>query len=390
MRVGGRSRAAGWLGAIATGLMSPSLLFMKNMRLDSGPWTPVRFAALVRYGEGPHITALCLLPFALAFTWRRAGEQAAEIAGARRRILRGRGVEQLLRRHVAGDILPAAGVELLHHARRPRHAVSIARDSGAGLRADSVLAVALVLRITLHNMQYVSNQGNVVVRGGGGGGLAAFGSGSYGWRTGRPERTWAVFVAGAVALIRPQRPRQLLREFPRDRRAGASDTGTRPGHHPRRDAGARMAMAASGTVAETGGRGGIDRGLRHHQALRQARAADRRTMARLSVSRGIPRYRLALEKHAGRARSHIGHGALLVRHLARSGGNGRWIGAGSAESHGVRFDVGDRHRHESGAREPLVEGHGGGRDVCGRSCFRRTLQRHPQPGTVFRTAAAVG
>jgi len=30
---------------------------------------PVRFGALVRYGEGPHITALCLLPFALAFAW---------------------------------------------------------------------------------------------------------------------------------------------------------------------------------------------------------------------------------------------------------------------------------------------------------------------------------
>src|ERR1035438_2326438 len=40
------------------------------MRVDSGPFVPVRFGALVRYGEGPHITALCLLPIALAFAWR--------------------------------------------------------------------------------------------------------------------------------------------------------------------------------------------------------------------------------------------------------------------------------------------------------------------------------
>ena len=71
VRVAGRSRAAAWLCALATGLLSPSLLLFKNMRDDAGLWhIPVRFNVLVRYGEGPHITALCLLPIALAFTWR--------------------------------------------------------------------------------------------------------------------------------------------------------------------------------------------------------------------------------------------------------------------------------------------------------------------------------
>jgi len=71
VRVAGRSRAAAWLCALATGLLSPSLLLFPNMRADAGPWhVPVRFNVLVHYGEGPHITALCLLPIALAFTWR--------------------------------------------------------------------------------------------------------------------------------------------------------------------------------------------------------------------------------------------------------------------------------------------------------------------------------
>src|SRR6185295_284333 len=32
-------------------------------------WMPLRLGVLVKYGEGPHMTALALIPFALAFTW---------------------------------------------------------------------------------------------------------------------------------------------------------------------------------------------------------------------------------------------------------------------------------------------------------------------------------
>ena len=44
VRVAGRPRAAAYLAAISTALLSPSILFMKNMRADSGVWrVPVRF-----------------------------------------------------------------------------------------------------------------------------------------------------------------------------------------------------------------------------------------------------------------------------------------------------------------------------------------------------------
>jgi hypothetical protein len=69
IRVGTRSRRAAWLGAAATALLSPSFLFLKDMRQDSWMWMPLRLGVLVKYGEGPHMTALALIPLALAFTW---------------------------------------------------------------------------------------------------------------------------------------------------------------------------------------------------------------------------------------------------------------------------------------------------------------------------------
>jgi len=69
MRVGTNSRAAAWLGALATSLMSPIFLFMPRFRGDAWMLQPQRLGVLVKYGEGPHMSALALIPIALAFTW---------------------------------------------------------------------------------------------------------------------------------------------------------------------------------------------------------------------------------------------------------------------------------------------------------------------------------
>src|ERR1017187_460435 len=201
VRVGGRSRAAGWVAAIAAGLMSPSLLFMKNMRLDSGPWTPVRFTVLIRYGEGPHITAFCLLPIALAFTWR-----AMEAKRPRALALAAVFCAAVVSNNFYGATSLAIFFPLLLWSfwvtRGDRRMFLPAL-------AIPVMAYGLTafwlspsyLRITLHNMQYVSEKGSswsavvaAVV-------LLAFGFGSHKLAARRPERTWAVFVTGAVALF---------------------------------------------------------------------------------------------------------------------------------------------------------------------------------------------
>jgi len=69
VRIGTQSRGMAWFSALATALTSPAFLFMKNMRDDAWKRFPVRIGVLAKYGEGPHMTALALIPIALAFAW---------------------------------------------------------------------------------------------------------------------------------------------------------------------------------------------------------------------------------------------------------------------------------------------------------------------------------
>ncbi len=64
------SRSTAWFGAAAAALVSPCFLFIPELRNDAWLWTPQRLGAMMRYGDGPHIASLAVLPFALAFCWR--------------------------------------------------------------------------------------------------------------------------------------------------------------------------------------------------------------------------------------------------------------------------------------------------------------------------------
>jgi hypothetical protein len=62
----GAQRTAAFLAALGYSLISPTCLLVREVRLDSGGWSaPRRLVALVRYGEGPHLFALVLLPVAI-------------------------------------------------------------------------------------------------------------------------------------------------------------------------------------------------------------------------------------------------------------------------------------------------------------------------------------
>jgi hypothetical protein len=204
VRVAGRSRAAAYLSAMATGLMSPSFLFMKDMRIDSGPWVPVRFGALIRYGEGPHITALCLLPIALAFSWR-AFEARRPAALALAAIFSAAVVSNNFYGATSLAIFFPLLVWSFWVTRRERRLALPAL--GIPLLAYGLTAFWLspsYLRVTLHNMQYVSEKGSVwsmvvalVV-------VVTFGFATYrlSHRPGhRPPPTWPVFVAGALLFF---------------------------------------------------------------------------------------------------------------------------------------------------------------------------------------------
>lgn len=67
---GARSMTVAFLCALATALVSPSFLLLPEYRHDAPYWLPQRFWVLMQYGEGPHMSALACLGFALAFSWR--------------------------------------------------------------------------------------------------------------------------------------------------------------------------------------------------------------------------------------------------------------------------------------------------------------------------------
>ena len=60
VRLGSGRRGAAWLAAAAAALVSPCYLFVREVRVDAAAsaYMPQRLNALVRYGEGPHSSAL--------------------------------------------------------------------------------------------------------------------------------------------------------------------------------------------------------------------------------------------------------------------------------------------------------------------------------------------
>jgi hypothetical protein len=60
-----KSRGSAWLAALATATVSPVFWLLDNYRHDSHYWVPQRLHVLMSYGEGPHISALSILPAAL-------------------------------------------------------------------------------------------------------------------------------------------------------------------------------------------------------------------------------------------------------------------------------------------------------------------------------------
>ena len=202
VRAGGRSRAAGWICALATAVMSPTLLLFTNMRTDAGPWhTPVRFGVLVRYGEGPHITALCLLPIALAFTWR-----ALEARRPRALVLAGIFSAAVVSNNFYGATSLAMFYPLLvwsfavtrWNRRLPVVAAAIPL-AAYGLTA--FWFTPSYLRVTLHNMQYVSEKGSAWSVWVAAAVALIFAGASWKLGKNRPERTWAVFVVGALVVF---------------------------------------------------------------------------------------------------------------------------------------------------------------------------------------------
>jgi hypothetical protein len=201
MRVGTKSRGFAYLGAVATSLMSPIFLFMPRFREDSWMWQPQRLGVLVKYGEGPHMSALALIPIALAFTWL-ALERRRPWAVALATVFSA-GV-------AANNFYGAAALAVFYPilvwslwiTRQEKRIVAPA--IAIPVLAYGLTAFWLVpsyFQVTAENLKYVSEHGTtwsiwvaVVV-------AVAFAVSTDKFARGRAERAWAVFIAGCVVFF---------------------------------------------------------------------------------------------------------------------------------------------------------------------------------------------
>ncbi len=196
-----RSRGAAWLAAAASTLVSPSFLFIPPVRRDSLYLAPWRLWVLLRYGEGPHISSLALLPFALAFAWlalkTRRGPflAAAAICSALVALTNFYGATAL-----------AIFFPVMVWSFWVTH-----RDHRIWWRAAAipVLAYGLsafwltpsYLRTTIENLQYVSSRGNAWSAALLALAIAAFLAVSLRYASGKPSRAYAVFLSGGLLFL---------------------------------------------------------------------------------------------------------------------------------------------------------------------------------------------
>jgi hypothetical protein len=201
VRIGSRSRVAAWLASLASALISPSFALLKDIRHDSGFWVPQRLHVLMAYGEGPHISALCVLPAALAagfLALRKWRPGALAAAGA------------LCALVAANNFYGATGLAILY----PIMVWSVwtaERDRSVWLRAASIPLVAYGLsafwltpsyiRITMIDLNWVARPGNTISWI-----ILFFAIALFcfvTWRSsaGRREREWPIFVTGAAFFM---------------------------------------------------------------------------------------------------------------------------------------------------------------------------------------------
>jgi hypothetical protein len=201
VRAGTGARAPAWISAAAAAMMSPSLLFLKNMRNDAWKLEPVRLGVLVKYGEGPHMTALALIPIALAFSWwafERRHLAALALAGV---FCAGVAANNFYGATALAVFYPIL-VWSFWITRQDKSIIvpAIAIPALTYCLVSSWL-VPSYFKVTAENMKYVSEHGTtwsiwvaVVV-------AVAFAVTTDKFARGRADHTWAVFTIGCTLFF---------------------------------------------------------------------------------------------------------------------------------------------------------------------------------------------
>jgi hypothetical protein len=204
------SRRMGWAAAVLCALVSPSYLFLPEMRNDAPHLLPQRLRVLMMYGEGPHMSAFAMLP------WTQAAGYRAMLTGSAPWI----GFSALCAALVvSNNFYGATALAMMFPVMwwaawvtgapaAPNAPAVHNKDARTLLRAAVIAALAYALTavwltpdylmITARNLQLVARPSNAWS-------LAAapfivllFAVLSYRWARGRPDRAWGVIAAGLV------------------------------------------------------------------------------------------------------------------------------------------------------------------------------------------------
>lgn len=203
VRIWSRSRGMAWMASVLTALASPSFLLIADVRYDAMQryLLPQRLNALAHWGEGPHISSLSLIPWALAAAyWALTRSNRLAAAGAA--VLCALAVANNFYGSVSLAVLYSLMVWSLWAGRASKRLLLWA--AGIPVLAYGLTAVWLTpsyLRITLANLGTVEASG-------GSSDMAVAAllallylglSARYGLR--RPERSYALFVVGFAAAM---------------------------------------------------------------------------------------------------------------------------------------------------------------------------------------------
>ena len=201
IRAAGSSRTWASAGAAAAATLSPSFLFLKSFRNDSLLHMPQRLNVLVKWGEGPHMTALACLPFALLFSWR-----AIRDGGRGKHALAAAAAALVVSTNFYGATALAILFPPLVWSLWITH-----RDGRMWRRAAAIAALAYgltafwltpsYLRITLQNLRIVALPGNAWSRWVALAVAAAFTFASARLAHRHPNLAWRVFVCGAALFL---------------------------------------------------------------------------------------------------------------------------------------------------------------------------------------------
>ena len=195
-----RSRAAAWLAAAASALVSPTFL-MTPIVWRSPYWAPMRLWVLTGYGEGPHVSSLAWLPFALGFawlgirSWRPACLALAGIFCALVALTNFYGATAL------AILYPVLVWSLWVTQRDRRILFRAAAIPALAYGLSAFWLTPSYLRITVENLRYVASRGNswsVALLA-----LAVVLYIAISWRSaaGKASRDYTVFLSGCLLLM---------------------------------------------------------------------------------------------------------------------------------------------------------------------------------------------